>query len=399
MIRSVPLVELRVRGYVLNGFQLCGALAFLTGVATTAWLTHVLDLSGPVMAMMVAAGLATLVVLTLGSRVLLGSEVLVNYHHLLSITAVAAMIAALSTSAVIAHLAAFALGLMVFQGSGRAGCLLVGCCHGRPHAWGICYDARFAERGFPLHLVGVVLFPIQAIEAAWAFVVAAAGTAALLDGRSAATVLAGVATAYAVGRFATAFWRGDSHEVRLAGFSEAQWTSLALLIILVPVTWSLAAGPRLAVTAVAVGTGVFALAYQVSRYRVPSAERDLLEPNHVLELAGALSIICDRDRIRERATIPIDLHLATTSEGVRLSRGTVWHPRRVSHHYTLSLQGGELSRGGAQRIASVIMGLRHRGRTALLCRGQMPGTFHLLVRCTALGFRESHVAIRLSAPN
>src|SRR5437016_6011293 len=69
-------------------------------------------------------------------------------------------------------------GSALFLACGRIGCLTAGCCYGRPARRGVRYQTVHAEMGFPWHLVGVRLFPIQAVESVWVLILA--GFAAVL---------------------------------------------------------------------------------------------------------------------------------------------------------------------------------------------------------------------------
>ncbi|GAA3613311.1 hypothetical protein GCM10022236_13980 [Microlunatus ginsengisoli] len=74
-----------------------------------------------------------------------------------------------------------ATGLLVVLGVGRIGCLLAGCCHGRPVSrtrLAVRYSRRHADAGFPGRLVGVALAPVQTIEAIGALLVAVAALTA-----------------------------------------------------------------------------------------------------------------------------------------------------------------------------------------------------------------------------
>ena len=106
---------------------------------------------------------------------------------------------------------------------------MVGCCHGRPHRWGVCYREEHAAVGFTPYFVGVRLFPIQAVESLWVFCIVTTGVTFVLNGRPAGAALAWYVVTYDLGRFCFEFLRGDPDRPYLWGFSQPQWISLLLM--------------------------------------------------------------------------------------------------------------------------------------------------------------------------
>jgi hypothetical protein len=126
---------------------------------------------------------------------------------------------------VLPYMDVVAVAMSFFLVFGRTGCLLVGCCHGRPSAVGIVYGEEHARDGFPRHLVGVRLFPVQALEAAGLALIGVTGLAALpfaAPGRIFLWFLSG----YGVLRFGMEGLRADDR-THLLGLSRARWMALA----------------------------------------------------------------------------------------------------------------------------------------------------------------------------
>ena len=84
---------------------------------------------------------------------------------------------------------------------GKLGCVIVGCCHGRPCRFGIRYGREHADVGFPSHLVNIALFPIQLMESVFVLCLVVLGTIVLLKGHPPGSALAFYALFYAAGRF------------------------------------------------------------------------------------------------------------------------------------------------------------------------------------------------------
>ena len=90
------------------------------------------------------------------------------------------------------------------------------------------YGDDHAQAGFPHYLVGVRLFPIQAVESVLAFSLVGCGLTLLMKEHQPGFVLLFYVIAYGCGRFCLEFFRGDATRPYFCGFSEAQWTSLVL---------------------------------------------------------------------------------------------------------------------------------------------------------------------------
>lgn len=143
------------------------------------------------------------------------------------------------------------LALGVFLVFGRLGCLASGCCHGRPASIGIEYPTG----SVPEALVGVRLFPVQAVEAAWIAIITA--IAFPFAGGGDALEVWGIG--YATGRFVLEWLRGDTARRRLGPLTEAQWIGLgAVLAILVLDGWRTEASTPLVAAAAAAALALVA---------------------------------------------------------------------------------------------------------------------------------------------
>jgi prolipoprotein diacylglyceryltransferase len=132
---------------------------------------------------------------------------------------------------VLAYLDILVVGMLVYQAFGRIGCFMAGCCHGRPHAWGVRYGARHAETGYVFFQRGDRLFPIQLFESLWLFMLAGVAIANLVREAAPGENISWYVVGYGIGRFTFEFARGDLRPYRWFGFSEPQWTALLLTII------------------------------------------------------------------------------------------------------------------------------------------------------------------------
>ena len=119
-------------------------------------------------------------------------------------------------------------GYGVFLAFGRIGCFSVACCYGRPARFGIAYGERHVKLGFWSRWSGRRLWPVQLLESAASLAIV---FVALLIGwdRPGEPALI-YAVGYGVLRFAFELIRGDTARPQFLGLSEAQWTSLVVLL-------------------------------------------------------------------------------------------------------------------------------------------------------------------------
>ena len=154
-------------------------------------------------------------------RAVSGREELVLLEHVWFAEAcVAAGLAAIGEP-VLPYLDVLAVALCPFLAGGRVGCLLAGCCYGRPSNVGIRYGDAAAGAGFPRHLVGVRLLPVPALESAGLIVIGATGLAAL-PFAPAGTVFTWFLASYAIMRFGLEALRGDRRP-HFLGLSVNRW--------------------------------------------------------------------------------------------------------------------------------------------------------------------------------
>lgn len=156
----------------------------------------------------------------LARRAVTGREEIVLLEHVWFAEACSAVFLTVIHVPVLAHLDAVAVGLCGFLAAGRVGCLLAGCCHGRPSSIGIVYHACVSP-----HLSGVRLFPVPAIEALGLAAIGLTGLVALPFARP-GEVMAWFLIAYAVLRFGLEGLRGDARP-HLLGLSQARWMAIA----------------------------------------------------------------------------------------------------------------------------------------------------------------------------
>ena len=150
------------------------------------------------------------------------------YHHQIIALAVTILLLLQLGQPLLAYLDAWVVGWMVAQAVGRIGCLMAGCCYGRPHRWGVCYGSKHLEAGHIHYLAGVRLFPVQLLEMVSLICLAGIAALQIFTGAKPGDVMAGCFIGYAFVRFHLEFLRGDTERPYLGGFSEPQWTAVLI---------------------------------------------------------------------------------------------------------------------------------------------------------------------------
>jgi hypothetical protein len=358
-----------------SAFLACGKVGLVLAIALGVWLTSHQGLSLIVILTLSGTSVLALLGQSLVMKVLTGTEQLVYYRHEIAIVTVAAITLLVLDQPIWPYLDITILAVGTFLVCGRVGCLMVGCCHGRPHAWGPKYSAAHVAAGFTRHYAGIRLFPIQILESLWVLVIVVVGVTMVLGGSRPGEAFAWYVIAYDIGRFGFEFARGDPDRPYIGGFSEAQWTSVLLMVaILIAEVYDVL--PFHAWHWVATGGVVAAGIAVVWSRRVSALPRHrLLHPQHVREIATALEAAEQQadSAAREGAIV-----LVRTSLGVQLSTDIAAGPSGSVRHYAISWSQGEISADTARTLAELILTLKQVTTNTELTRGPM-GVFHLLV--------------------
>jgi hypothetical protein len=254
-----------------------------------------------------------------------------------------------------------ALGIGTFLALGRVGCLMVGCCYGRPSRWGIRYGVDHARAGFPWYYVGRRLFPLQIVDGLVSLVCVAIGAIVIRGPHTPGSIAAGWYLGYGTARFFSELLRGDAARPQIYGLSEAQWTAALVAIGIAACGY----GGRSAI-AVASILAVSALALAVTRRHVARTTWGLTSPWHVEEVHRALL------RLDGRGTV------VRTSHGLCVSLRV--HKAPARRDYLLSFLDRPLPLEAAAALTAHVRFARAGHECAELVPGSTPGLVHLLVR-------------------
>ncbi len=370
----------------ISAFQLSGAIGLALAIALSMALVTARSLSPWVMIAITATALSTFFALALLTKMITGTERLIYYHHEIAVLAMTALLLIVLRQPILPYLDITVLGVGVFLACGRVGCFMAGCCHGRPHAWGVCYRAEHAAAGFPAYFVGVRLFPIQLVESLWAWSIVIAGSVLVLGGSQPGTALATYLVVYGIGRFCFEFLRGDPDRPYRGGFSAAQWTSvlLAAMVVLVEVSDLL---PRHAWQLVlALGLIVAPIGIMLRRRWQGDQQVQLLQPRHIHEIvdavADAAAQAVEKPLDVRKNGHPADVHIAQTSLGLQISASRFQSADETIFHYAVSSCEAPLKPSTARALVTLIRQLRHAHASSELIDTRH-GVFHLLIHSVA----------------
>jgi hypothetical protein len=376
-------LEIRVFGRPWPAFKGCGYTGLALAILQSTGFALGLGLSLRVMAAIVLGAVLTFFGLVMATKIITGEEQIIYYHHEIAVMVVTGGLVWLTGQPILPYLDVTILGIGIFLVCGRVGCLMVGCCHGRPSRWGVCYREEHAAAGFTPCFVGVRLFPIQLVESFWVLCIVIAGTTFVLRGYPAGTALAWYVVAYDLGRFCFEFARGDTDRPYYRDFSQAQWISVILLFGIV---WAEISGviPFHAWHIVATVVVVLTMIAVSLKRRLDKTNRyQLLHPCHIKQLAEAVERVTDPAMRRPAVTQPrfraTDIEVGCTPLGVQISTTRIKDVAGEISHYALSFRKGELTEEAVKVLADLILRLRPQSGSNELLKGDR-GVFHLLIR-------------------
>jgi Prolipoprotein diacylglyceryl transferase len=330
--------ELVVGRRAVSTFHVCGITGYGAAVALAAALASATGRSVAVIFLLAALAAVCFVGLVAARKLVTGVDRITYYHHELTVLAAAGVALAAAGRPILPYLDVSALALGAFLAFGRIGCLLAGCCHGRPAHVGVRYGWDHVDDGFESCRVGVRLFPVQAVESAYTAAVVGVGSALLLRGAAPGSALALSFVLYGAGRFGFELLRGDALRPYLAGLTEAQWTSAALAGIAVAFL-PVASWERAVAALVWASAAVLVIRHVLDRSASLAAS-----PRHLGEVwraAEHLSIQAASGAAVSEG--PANVHTTSTSHGIRISASAAAGDDGCLHHYCISAGGRPLA--------------------------------------------------------
>ena len=215
-------------GRSVSPFHIWSAAGLVLAIAIALSFTVHAGLSSALVLLLVAINLVAAFVLGLTVKVVTGIERHTHYHYEIAIAVVTIATLKSLGQPIVPYLDAMAAGKGLLLASGRLGCFMVGCCHGRPFPFGVCYGPAQTRR-----YAGVRLFPVQLVESLLGVVLTTLCAYLLLRGARPGTALATYVIGYGTARFLIELLRGDPQRPYFRSYSEAQWIALLLMSFVV----------------------------------------------------------------------------------------------------------------------------------------------------------------------
>jgi len=370
-------------------FQVCGYLGLALSILLAMSLVSYLGLSLGVTLGITAAAVLSFFALVMAGKILTGEEQIIYYHHQIAVIIVITLLLRSLNKPVLPYLDVTILGIGLFLVFGRVGCLMVGCCHGRPYRLGVSYRPEHADAGFTPYFVGVRLFPVQAVESLWVLGIVLVGVVLVLHSYPPGTALTWYVVMYGVGRFCLEFMRGDPGRSYPLGFTQPQWTSFLLMSGLV---WAELTGilPRVGWHIVAtISVAGAMIGVSLKRRLQKTAKHQLLQPRHVKEVAETLAMVSNsgtqtlsttgRWRILPaQGSTTRNILIGSTSLGIQISAGRISDSAGETCHYTLSRAGGGMTEETARVLGRLIFQLKQAAGAFDLVKGSRD-VFHLVI--------------------
>jgi Prolipoprotein diacylglyceryl transferase len=374
--------EVKILQHSLPPFRVCGYIGFLLGNLLTISLVLTQGVSIKFMLAINLAAVATFLSQVMLTKIMTGREQLNYYNHQIALLLVIVWLLWWLHQPILPYLDITILGLGLCLACTRAGCLMVGCCHGKPFHCGICYGKEHAEAGFTPYFVGIRLFPIQAVESLWTFCIVLVGAFLVLSNYLPGEAFSWYIATYSLGRFQFEFWRGDPDRLYWWGFSQAQWLSLFNLCILVSAGWLGILSFHWLLVGLTASLALTMIAIALKRHFHGATEYKLLHPYHVKEIAEVLervsNLAIEKTNLSDSLPTCSNIPVVCTSLGIQISASKIKQAGNLLYLYTLSQNNGTMVEETAKVLARLIFQLQHVVNSSELIKGSR-GAFHLLL--------------------
>lgn len=362
-LNRLPRETMTILGYKMYSWRVMAGLGLLSGMITLPILMRQPGVGLLISDLIIIANLIVFILLIRVSRWLFKGTRIVLLEHVVGALIVTTLVLVWTSSPMLDGLDAWILSTTLGLAIGRVGCLLGGCCHGRPSAVGICYSWRM-WRQIPQEFNRVRLIPVQCYEFLLLVAIFIIGFILFLLPHHSGDILVLFMTLYGAGRFGLEFLRGDSRPY-WQGLSEPQWTSLGLIClvigtsILIPglpiIRWVMWSGMALVAAVVLSILGRHRSGPPLLR---PLHPWDIIELIHIIKRirADALGIVPDAGSIYAEGR---------TSHGLLIRLRASLRNGHINQLYQFSSSNSRLDEGTAALVALVIgyvYGVNQRAR-------------------------------------
>jgi len=349
----------------LSSYFSCGVIGGVAGIAVVIALGALRPAASPAAWPVALLALPLFLIAVKVSHIIAGYERIVLYEKLLAVMLGTGLVLHALDRPVWLGLELCVIGVGTFLIAGRVGCLRVGCCHGRPHRWGIVYGAEHGRAGFTAHYVGVRLFPVQLLASLATAALIGCSVVLFLRPHRPGEVVCVYLAGYAVVRWCLELLRGDPQRPYWLGASEAQWLALVTSWGAVYLSARLDLQLGWLYLGAAGAVSLASLVLIVAARLLAGHPWALRQPHRVAELAAALDELGNGSELATTQTTG-GLRISFSREGDLL-------------HYGLSREGSTLSEPAARELARQLAILGHYAGEPELVAGRQPGVFHARV--------------------
>jgi len=347
--------EVKIFGRRFSGYFCFVVVGLMSAITLALILTFISGASALVTIGMICLNVVILLSFAMATKIAWGFEQYTFYHYMAMVLFCTPFLLRSFGQPVFPYLDLLSLALILNLAVGRIGCFIVGCCHGKPCKWGVLYGKKHIHSTFTPFYLGVRLFPLQLLELVLVLITVIAGSW-MFVASPAGYAFSWVVISYGLERYILEYYRGDAGRPFLKGFSEAQWTSLILMVIVVGVeiaglipfqAWHLVATAGILASMITVAI--------VRNYRAAPVHR-IMNPNHISELSE-LIINLSNDINHQSRTITRNqkIHVGCTSMGIQVSVGVLNNASSFIHHYSFSFKEKVMNSQTANAVADLIL--------------------------------------------
>ena len=375
--------EVKILGRKFSGYFCFVVTGLISAIILAALLALISGASLIVAIGMICLNVLVLLAFAMTTKIIWGFERYTFYHYMAMVLFCSPFLLKMIGQPVFPYLDILSLALILNLAVGRMGCFIVGCCHGKPCKWGVLYGKKHVHSAFTPFYLGVRLFPVQLLELVLAMGTVAAGTWMFLS-QPPGNAFTWVVISYGLVRYILEFYRGDAGRPFYKGFSEAQWTSAALMTVitfvesigLVPFqTWHLV---------ITIGIMLSMIIIAGVRYTYEAPVYRLLNPNHINELSELITKLSrDMNQPFVARTRQEKIHVGCTSLGIQLSVGVLNNATTFVHHYSFSSKEKLMNSQTANALADLIVRIWYPLCTSELIDSKK-GVYHLVINKSRL---------------
>lgn len=370
--------EVKIFGRRFSGYFCFVVVGLISAIMLALALTFISGASALVTIGMICLNVIILLSFAMATKIAWGFERYTFYHYMAMVLFCTPFLLRAFGQPVFPYLDLLSLALILNLAVGRIGCFIVGCCHGKPCKWGVLYGKKHVHSTFTPFYLGVRLFPLQLLELLLVFITVAVGSW-MFVASPAGYAFSWVVISYGLERYILEFYRGDAGRPFLKGFSEAQWTSFILMLIVVVVEFmNLVPFQTWHVVATA-GTFLSMIIIAVVRYYRDAPVHRIMNPNHIRELSD-LIINLSNDINHQSRTIARNqkIHVGCTSLGIQVSVGVLNNASSFIHHYSFSFKEKIMNNQTANALAGLILNVWYPS-----CENELidskKGVYHLVI--------------------